>query len=214
MSERDKGIIFDLDGTLWEVTDRTYESVNEVTKKYNLEEVSRETVCNTFGMNREESAKNYFPYLNLDKALKLIDEIAIINIKNLKQYGGNLYSNLESTLIKLKRKYKLFIVSNTGETEYIEAFIISSNLSEYFDSYIAASALKISKADGIKKVINENGLKKAIYVGDTRKDLDSSNIANIPFVHARYGFDKNLKTEFFINSIQELPDIAEKIFNK
>ena len=31
-----KGILFDLDGTLWEVTDRTYESVNEITKKYGL----------------------------------------------------------------------------------------------------------------------------------------------------------------------------------
>ncbi len=31
-----KGIIFDLDGTLWEVTNITYKSVNEIIKKYNL----------------------------------------------------------------------------------------------------------------------------------------------------------------------------------
>ncbi len=34
-----KGIIFDLDGTLWEVTNTTYKSVNEIAKKHNLKEV-------------------------------------------------------------------------------------------------------------------------------------------------------------------------------
>lgn len=211
---KNTGIIFDLDGTLWEVADTTYKSVNEITRKYNLEEVTKETVCGTFGMNREEAAQNYFPHFKLDEALKLIDEIAVININNLKQYGGNLYSNLENTLIKLKEKYRLFIVSNTGEKEYIEAFLISSNLEKYFDAYIAASAMNISKAEGIKRIVSENDLEKAIYVGDTEKDLVSSNTAKMPFVHAKYGFGKKLETEFYINSIEELPDLAEKIFSK
>ena len=39
-----KGIIFDLDGTLWEVTNATYNNLNRVAKKYNLEEIKLETV--------------------------------------------------------------------------------------------------------------------------------------------------------------------------
>lgn len=113
------GVLFDLDGTLWEVTNRTFESINEVARKYKLKEINKETVCRVFGLNRIESAQMYFPYLELNKALKITDEISILNIKNLKKYGGNIYPNLEDTLIKLKNNYELFIVSNTGQSEYI-----------------------------------------------------------------------------------------------
>ena len=37
------GILFDLDGTLWEVIDSTFYSANEITKKYHLSEISKET---------------------------------------------------------------------------------------------------------------------------------------------------------------------------
>lgn len=207
------GVLFDLDGTLWEVTNRTFESINEVARKYKLKEINKETVCRVFGLNRIESAQMYFPYLELNKALKITDEILILNIKNLKKYGGNIYPNLEDTLIKLKNNYELFIVSNTGQSEYIEAFLISSGLFKYFNSYIAASELNISKADAIKKVIKENELEKAVYIGDTKKDFEASKLANIPFIQAKYGFGDDLRTEYYINSIDELPNIIQILFN-
>lgn len=207
------GVLFDLDGTLWEVTNRTFESINEVARKYKLKEINKETVCRVFGLNRIESAQMYFPYLELNKALKITDEISILNIKNLKKYGGNIYPNLEDTLIKLKNNYELFIVSNTGQSEYIEAFLISSGLFKYFNSYIAASELNISKADAIKKVIKENELEKAVYIGDTKKDFEASKLANIPFIQAKYGFGDDLRTEYYINSIDELPNIIQILFN-
>lgn len=206
-----EGILFDLDGTLWEVIDSTFKSANEIVKKYELQEISKETICSVFGLNKVESAQLYFPYLELDKSLKLLDEIAFLNIKNLKEYGGNVYSNLEKTLIDLQGNYEMFIVSNTAESEYIEAFLISSNLNKYFKDYIAASELKISKADAIKKIINDYQLTKAIYVGDTKKDMEASDLAGIPFIQAKYGFGKDLNTKYYINEIKELPNIVEKL---
>lgn len=206
-----QGILFDLDGTLWEVIDATYESANEVTKKYNLKEVTLETVCKTFGFNKQESAKSYFPYLDIEKAQKMLDEISDVNIKRLKEYGGNVYKNVEETLKTLYNDYDIFIVSNTGHSEYIEAFLISSGLEKYFKDYIAASEQNLSKADAIKKVIAEYKLDKSIYVGDTIKDLEASNEAGVPFVQAKYGFGGDLKTKYYINSIEELPNVVEKI---
>ena len=88
------GIIFDLDGTLWEVIESTYKSVNEVARKYKLAGISKDTICACFGLNKEETAKRYFPNLNQEYRLKLLDEIALINIKNLRSNGGNLYSGI------------------------------------------------------------------------------------------------------------------------
>lgn len=107
----------------------------------------------------------------------------------------------------------MFIVSNTAESEYIKAFLTSSKLEKYFKSYIAASELKISKADAIKKIIEDYKLKKAVYVGDTKKDMEASNLAGIPFIQAKYGFGKDLNTKYYINELKELPDIVEKIIN-
>lgn len=209
---RKEGILFDLDGTLWEVIDATYESVSEIVNKYNLVQVSKKTICNTFGLNKVESAQSYFPYLKQDEALKMLEESEILKIKNLKKYGGNLYPNLEDTIKILKDKYELFIVSNTAKSEYIEAFLITSGLEGCFKDYIAASEIGISKADAIKKIIDDYQLQYAIYVGDTQKDMEAAVLANIPFIQAKYGFGEDLKTKYYVDEIKELPNVIEQIY--
>ena len=206
------GIIFDLDGTLWEVIESTYKSANIIANKYNLKEVSREIICRVFGLNREGAAKLYFPYMELDKSTKLIDEIAVINIENLKKNGGNVYPNVKEVLSKLVDKYDLYIVSNTAEIEYIRAFLKSADVNKYFKDYIAASSLNISKADAIKKVIDDNKIEKSVYVGDTIIDLEAACTNNIPFVQAKYGFGENLNTDYSINEINELENVLKKIY--
>lgn len=206
-----KGVIFDLDGTLWEVTNTTYESVNEIVKRHNLKEVSLETIHSVFGLNREEVARLYFPYLELEEALKLVDEASTLNAENLRRYGGNVYPNVEEVLKRLKENYELFIVSNAGQIEYIDAFLDSSELRKYFVDYIAASQLNISKADAILKVIKEYNLDKYVYVGDTIKDLEATRDANVPFIQAKYGFGSDLHTQHYINQINELPKVVNEI---
>ena len=206
------GVIFDLDGTLWEVIESTFYSINEIAKKHGLKEIKMETVLKVFGLNKEESAKLYFPELDLDKSLELVDEIAVINIQNLKKNGGNLYPNLKYVLDILKEKYKLYIVSNTSEDEYIEAFLISSGMKDYFKEYLAASKLNISKGEAIKKVIKENNLRKAVYIGDTKKDLEAAEFVRIPFIQVKYGFGEDLKLKYSIDDLKELPKVIEEVF--
>lgn len=213
MNDNMDAILFDLDGTLWEVTNETYKVVNEVAKKYKLTEIDIDTIRSVFGLNRIEAAKLYFPYLDLEKSMGLMDEISKVNIRNIKENGGNIYPNLERVLKQLIVKYKLFIVSNTGHKEYIEAFLTTSGLAKYFVDYIAASELNMSKADGISKIIKNYNIENAVYVGDTKKDMEASKIANIPFIQARYGFGNNLETKYYINSIEELPRVIELINN-
>lgn len=207
-----KSVIFDLDGTLWEVIESTYVSANIIANKYNLKEISKEIICKVFGLNREDSARLYFPDMELNESTKLIDEIAIINIENLKKNGGNIYPNVKEVLNQLVNKYDLYIVSNTAEIEYIKAFLNSSDTKEYFKDYIAASSLNISKADAIKKIIDDNKIENTVYVGDTIIDLEASNINNIAFIQVKYGFGEDLKTEYNIDEFKELPKVLEEIY--
>ena len=205
-----KGIIFDLDGTLWEVTDITYENIKKVAQKYNVNDIKLETVKGIFGKSFLECARILFPTQDDETAIKLLKEASIEMTNELCEKGGNLYPKLEETIKKLSEQYLLFIVSNSGHTEYIEAFLKTSGLAQYFKDYIAAGALKMTKAEGIQKIINDYNLQQAIYVGDTDKDQEAANIANISFIHAKYGYMKNLKSDYSIGEIEELPNIVTR----
>lgn len=204
-------IMFDLDGTLWDVTNTTYESANEIAKKYNLEhEITIETIKSTMGCNMEESAKNYMPYLQPEERLKIMQEMCEYNSQKLSQVGGTLYPELENVLSELKKKYKIAIVSNCG-ANYIESFLESSKLEKYFDDFMAASKEGITKGQAIRRVMERNDIYKAIYVGDTLKDFEASKEAEIEFVHAKYGFGKNVESKLFINDIRELSSLMDNI---
>lgn len=204
-------LIFDLDGTLWETTDTSYETIKEIVKEYNVPyEITRETVMKTMGCTYEQAAKNYFPDYEEEKRYKMFDLFLETNSKKLFEIGGNVYQNLENVLIKLKEKYKLAIVSNCADG-YIEAFLNSSGLEKYFDDYLPAGKYRLEKGEAIKRVIERNNAQNAIYIGDTDKDYNASVMADIPFIHAKYGFQKDLESQYSIDDISELPEILNKI---
>ena len=203
-------IIFDLDGTLWDVTESTLKSANEIAKKHGLQEISVEAICKGFGTNREESSKLYFPNLPLEESTQLIDEISTLNINNLMQNGGKVYVNAKETLIELKEKFDLYIVSNTAKKTYIEAFLKCSKTADLFNGYIAAGYQNLKKHEAIIKTIADNNIEKAVYVGDTYRDRDAAKLAGVTFVQAKYGFGEDLNTEYSIDNIVDLPKIIGK----
>ncbi len=207
------GILFDLDGTLWETTDSVYQSLNEVAKKYDLNPIDRDKVMSGFGLNKYDYSKLFFPDFNEEERLNLLEEVDNKNINLLTNNGGYIYPGLEQVLFELNSKYDLYIVSNTNHKEYIEAFLISSKLWKYFKNYEAASEILVSKGEAILKVIENYELDMAIYVGDTFKDMEAANIAGIPFVQCLYGYGDNLNTKYYVNNVEELPEVIENILN-
>ncbi len=211
MTNKIDSILFDLDGTLWETLETSYISANEVLKNMNIDvRVTKEQICNGMGKNFEECTKIYLPTLDKENAETIMRQMLETNTKNLSKIGGNLYDGLEETLKILKEKYKLYIVSNCCDG-YIEAFLDTSKLGKYFDDYIAAGKYNISKSEAILKMIEKHNLKNSIYFGDTYKDFEASKEADIPFIQAKYGFGEDLKTEYSVNKIVELPNFLLNI---
>ena len=63
----------------------------------------------------------------------------------------------------------------------------------------------------IRTLMDRFGLSKAVYIGDTQKDLNETRLAGIPFVHAAYGFggadfpdETALSFEELVSAIQRL----------
>ena len=204
-------IYFDLDGTLWDATDVSLDCANVVSKKYNLDLISRAAIEQTMGKTQEECVEIVYPNLPYNEGLAYLDEVMELTTQRLKTQGGKVYEGLEETLKELiNRNYKLGIVSNCL-AGYIEAFMISSGLGKYFNDIVAAGKKEIKKSDAIKLAIERDGVRNAIYVGDTTKDKEAAEGAGLEFIHAKYGFEKDLYSEYSINSIKELPNFMSKI---
>ena len=206
--------IFDLDGTLWNTIKQTFISFNHVLKKYNYDEVSEQRVRENFGNTKTETIKHFFSFLSIDKAEKLLDEIDNDIIKKLNSCDEcYIYEGVKNVLAELSIKYDLYIVSNSAHKSYIESFIKSGKFDNYFKDYIAASEISLLKHEAILKIMKDNQIIEAVYVGDTNKDRIAAEKANIPFIQCLYGFDSDLKCDYKINNISELNNVIDKVFN-
>lgn len=204
-------VLFDLDGTLWETLDASCISANKTLKELDIPiTITKEQVFQGMGKTFEECAKIYLPTLEKEKQEFILNKIFKNNTKNLSKIGGNLYENLEVTLEKLNKNYKLYIVSNCCDG-YIEAFLETSHLEKYFEDYIPAGKYRIKKSEAITRIINKHNLQAPIYFGDTFKDYEASMEAGIPFVQAIYGFGESLGTKYEVDTISKLPEILQKM---
>ena len=198
-------IIFDLDGTLWNTVDSCLKATSFVKEEHSdiTRDVTKEQIESAMGKTSDEIVNIYYGYLSREKGEEYANEAFNKNVENLLKEGGTLYPNTRDTIIKLSKKYKLFIVSNCVKG-YIESFLNTSGLKDYFSDYESYGNTLLGKGENIKLVIDRNNLKNPIYVGDTKGDMKASNYAGIPFVYAAYGFGKVEVFDYKINDISEL----------
>jgi phosphoglycolate phosphatase len=198
-------IIFDLDGTLWDATDAAAVVWKEVAKKYPevTDEITADKLKKLYGQPLEDIAVKLLLSVPRETAIAIMRESTVKQCPYLEEVGGILYEGLVDTLKKLKRKYRLFIVSNCEEG-YIQSFLNAHGLHEYFHDFEYPGRSGVLKADNIRLILKRNNLSHPIYVGDTLGDATASKEAGIPFVFARYGFGHVDEYDYVIDSVGEL----------
>jgi phosphoglycolate phosphatase len=210
-----KGIIFDMDGTLWDSADGVAKSWTEVVnQEYDKERViTTEDIQNVMGRTMDKIAEIIFPNLDEKARLELMNHCCMYENEYLREHGGILFPQLEETLKILKEKYHLYIVSNC-QSGYIEAFLEHYGFGHYFDDIECYGNNLFQKGENIRLVVERNELTKAVYVGDIQGDYDATMEAGLPFIHAAYGFGTIAQETAKINSFAELPNVAEEILGE
>ena len=205
------GIIFDLDGTLWDSTAEVAKTWTSVIAKYNLnrKEVTVEDLKPCMGKLLDEIASILLPELDPKKQMQVIKECCEYENEYLGEYGATLYDKLEDTLKELSKNHKLFIVSNCQDG-YIECFFKAHKLDKYFIDYECPGRTGLPKGENIKLIVERNNLKNPVYVGDTQGDANAAKLANVPFIFAKYGFGN---VDEFFNSIESFDELLEIIFD-
>lgn len=203
------GIIFDLDGTLWDSTAEVAKTWTSIISKYNLKrkEVTVEDLKPCMGKLLDEIAGILLPELDAKMQMKVIKECCEYENEYLGDYGATLYDKLEDTLKELSKNHKLFIVSNCQDG-YIECFFKSHKLDKYFIDYECPGRTGLPKGENIKLIVERNNLKNPVYVGDTQGDANAAKFANVPFIFAKYGFGN---VDEFFNSIESFDELLKII---
>ncbi len=206
------GIIFDMDGTLWDSAKAVAESWTEVVaREYTPERViTEDEIKRVMGLTMDKLAAQIFPELPEERRLQLLDVCGREENEYLRTHGAIVYPKVEETFQKLREKYHLYIVSNC-QSGYIEAFLEYYGYGKYIEDIECYGNNGLVKGDNIRKVVERNHLTKAVYVGDIQGDYDASMQAGVEFIHAGYGFgtvDANVPE---ITAFEELPKVVESV---
>ena len=205
------GIIFDLDGTLWDSSAAVSESWNEALASIGVDKYTMtvDRIRGYMGQTMEAIAYDFFNKETHEEAMRLLNICADHENEYIRAHGGVLYDGLEDTLKKLKAEgYFLSVVSNCQEG-YIEAFLEYHKLESYFDDTENYGRTGMEKEENIKLVVERNALDKAYYVGDTLGDYNSTMKAGLNFIHASYGFGQVPDATAVLKSITELPEVMK-----
>ncbi len=207
-----KGIIFDMDGTLWDSSENVAKSWDDVVQKEKcgLRRITAEDIQNVMGHTMTEIAEMIFPMLEKQEAIALTDRCCKAENAYLRMHGGVLYPHLEDTLKRLAEQYPLYIVSNC-QKGYIEAFLDYYQFWKYIEDIECFGNNSREKAYNIGLVVKRNHLDWAVYVGDIQGDYDASKKAGVNFIHAAYGFGSVKEDVPAIRAFEKLPGMLERV---
>ena len=208
-----KGILFDLDGTLWDSSAEVTEAWNAAIREAGrTEQFTVADMHNFMGRTLEAIAALMFPQETEAEQLRLILRCTEREYSYLSAHYGHLFAEEESVLRGLAAEYALGIVSNCQEG-YIELFLnpAENPFAEVFCDFECAGHTGLSKGQNIRLVMERQGITDCIYVGDTQGDADAAAEAGVPFVHAAYGFGQVRDAAAVLHDIRELPQTARTL---
>ena len=186
------GLILDVDGTIWNTTGIVAEAWNK-TIDDNFPQVAHVTadiLKGQFGKTMDVIADNLFGILTSAEKKLLMEKCCIYEQKALLENAVDItYEGVLDTLKKLSAQLPIFIVSNC-QSGYIELVIEKNRITSLIKDFECFGNTGKSKGENIRLIVERNGLKNPVYVGDTQGDYEACKEANVPFIWAAYGFGK------------------------
>ena len=203
------GIIFDIDGTIWDSTGRVEMAWNKALAELGYERrTDAAELKGLFGLPMYDIFNALVPGISRDKIDEFDKLCSKYEFEYLEEEGGIVYEGVNETMEKLSKNHKIAIVSNC-QSGYIELVMRKTGIEPFISVHYCPGDTGLLKADNIKLTAKELGLKNPVYVGDIEKDEIASREAGVKFIHAAYGFGTAVNPDYTINTFSELLDIPE-----
>ena len=170
------GVLFDLDGTLWDATPGMTRAWAGLLARYpDLagRVITREQVKGCMGMLLPDIIDRLFPEQPSGRRKALLRDYCAAELELLGREGGILFPHVAETLEELSRRFPLFIVSNC-QAGYIQCFMRAHRLTHCFAEVVSAGETGLPKVRNIESLVRRRGLKAPVYIGDTALDQSSA----------------------------------------
>ena len=208
-----RAVVFDLDGTLWDTVQQLTDYWNLIRRRElgECRQITTAELRSWMGQGIRELAGSILPERDVD--LWLETYLAALQGENeyLLQNGAALYPQLLPTLQALRSQgLELMICSNCG-LGYIEAFLAYTRTGVLFCDTENPGRTGKPKGDNIALVVQRNGLKHPLYIGDTQGDYNAATQAGVPFLHAAYGFGHIDREVPRVEAFEDIPAAVERL---
>lgn len=210
---KQKNIIFDIDGTLWDSREQVAEGYNAqlMAEGYDHLCVTTEDLKSLFGKTMTEIADILFAELPVTERYGLMDRCMrrenghILQSDTIKGYEG-----VKETLEILAQDHDLYIVSNSQQG-YPEVCMEKMGLTHLIRGHLCFGDTGTEKGQTILELMRRHEIADAIYVGDTQGDYEATLVAGIPFIWAAYGFGNPTGYVARVEDIRQLPQILKEM---
>jgi phosphoglycolate phosphatase len=184
-----QGLIFDLDGTLWDATESTAAAWTEVFGRYELNmPVHSDQIRSVAGKPYLECLAEVCPgALKLDSSEGLLSDLLVAERKWLGILGGRLYPSVHEALRLARSNLPCFLVSNCAEW-YLQAFFDRFGMSAIFSDALCHGYNGLRKSKNIELIMKRFDIATGYYIGDTQGDYDSADEAGTHFIYFKKGF--------------------------
>ena len=206
--EKYKGIIFDMDGVIYNISEAIEKAVDDSVEKYEMN-VKTEEVMEELAHLIEEIQNFPVPKILLNsydllevKFLEGLSYFKKLRIAIFLFNQFNKYKNTESSIYKgidelikniYNKKLKLAILTN-NKSQYAEEVLEKYNLTKFFNTIIGFNEVSEVKPspEGILKILNKWKIKpsETIFIGDMTTDVDAGKAADVKMVCVASGLAK------------------------
>lgn len=198
------GIIFDIDGTMWDSRAVIAKAWNRVLAEHNEPaNLTEERLTSEFGKPLDEITRDLLPDLSDEELQPITEQFWRAEPEAVRTEKPLIYEGLGETLKALADRTKLFIVSN-AMPGYIESFLDVTGYDRFFTDYLCNGDTGLPKGDNIALIVKKHSLFNPVYVGDTQGDCDAAAKAVVRFAYASYGFGTVTHCDYRIGKISDL----------
>lgn len=207
-----EGIILDIDGTIWNTTGIVSVAWNRAIEQsgFPAKKVNAQMLQGEFGKTMDAIALDLWPELSGAQRELLLSYCCTEEQIALRENTIDIsYPGAAQTIRELSSSENFYIVSNC-QSGYIELTMEKTGIAPFIRDFECFGRTGKAKAENIQLLMARNGIRTAVYVGDTQGDADASTQAGIPFIWASYGFGSVSRYAEKIDSFADLIHIFKE----
>ena len=205
------GVLFDLDGTLLDTLEDLADSVNYALEQHGYPQRTLEEVRTFVGNGAAMLIKLSISYgEDYEQVLRTFQAY----YKTHCQVKTGPYTGVLDALAEIRAEYPVAVVSNKPDPA------VKALCDDYFDGVFAlgerSDCPRKPAPDMLYKAMEQLGVEKAIYVGDSEVDVITARNAGMPCISVLWGFRSEAEIRenggtIFCNDPKQLPDIVRSL---